>query len=111
MKESNNNTQQQFEELLVRERNRKVPEVNVRARVRTAIERRFATASGSDDISETLVKWFSGIRGGLFAGVVVMTVFLTGILIMNQSSVLENTTVEEDGVTLFMDSGDWSELL
>jgi hypothetical protein len=111
MKESDYNTHQQFEQLLTRGRNQTVPEVNVRERVRAAIEQQYAGVSETDEISETLVRWFSGIRGGVFTGVIVITVFLAGILIMNQSSALINAANEEDGVTQFMDSGDWSELL
>ena len=110
MKTPNYNTRQQFETLLTRGRAQTAPEVNVRARVRAAINRERSVTAGYDEVSETLVRWFSGLRGGVLAGVVIMTVFLVGLFFVNQVS-SGGVDSQEDGVTVFMDSGDWSDLI
>ena len=109
MKTTDYSTQRQFEALLTKGRKQSAPEVNVRARVRMVLEQQGRRTSGFEDISDTLVRWFSGLRGGVFAGVVIMTVFLVGFYLVNQASVLSQE--EADGVTVFMDSGDWSEFI
>lgn len=111
MKESNYNTQQQFEDLVKQGRELSVPEVNVRANVRAALERQVDSSLSLDDVSDTLMKWFSGIRGGVFASALVLTVLLTGIFVVSQTSSLLESGSEEDGVSEFMDSGDWSQWL
>ena len=109
MKKTDYNTQQQFEALITKGRMQLVPEVNVRVRVRTALLEQRRVVAGYEEVSDTLVRWFSGLRGGVLAGVVIMTVFLVGFYLFNQTSLMNQD--ETDGVTVFMDSGDWSEFI
>lgn len=112
MNESNYNTQQRFEALVVKGRSQPVHEVNVRAKVRAVLlQKQAMPISVGEGISETLVSWFAGIRGRFFAGAFLLMVLLTGILLFNQTSELWNSQSQDDGITVFMDSGDWSELL
>ena len=115
MKNSNYNTRQHFESLLAQERERAIPQVNVRAAVRQALTGEMETASfDSEDTLAIIVSWFSGIRGWIATGLALASVAALAVIAMNQvDTLLEDNTAnpESDQVAVFIDSGDWSELL
>lgn len=112
MKESNYSMQQQRFNTLVNEgQSLEVPTVNVRESVRSALEQRATDTLIVDELSETVVTWFSGIRGGFVAGALGLAVICIGFFVISQTSTLLSNDVEEDEVSTFIDSGDWSQLL
>lgn len=112
MKESNYSMQQQRFKTLVNEgQGLEVPTVNVRESVRSALEQRAETFFVVDDLSETVMTWFSGMRGGLVAGALGLAIICTGVFVVSQTSNLLANEVEEDEVSTFIDSGDWSQIL
>ena len=112
MKNSNYNTQHQFEALVSKERLRDLPVVNVRAGVRQAL-RNDNAAFESEDVLEIIVTWFSGVRGLIATGLALASVVALGLVAYSQLDTLEGSSSIDGGdqVASFIDNGDWSDLL
>ncbi len=112
MKNSNYNTQHQFEALVSKERLRDVPVVNIRAGVRQELQNDYA-AFESEDALDIIVLWFSGVRGLIATGLALASVVALGLVAYSQLHTLESSSVSDGGdqVASFIDNGDWSDLL
>ena len=112
MKNSNYNTQQHFESLIEGERNRVVPTINVRSAVRMALQREQSIYE-SQEVSDVLVQWFSGIRGFVATGLAVASVAALAMIVFTQIDTFsdDQNSQDNDELTAFIDNGDWSALL
>lgn len=99
-----------LEEQVKLSREAKAPEVNVRARVRMAIAAESPKDVSFEGMASTWAQWFSGIRGGLFAGVTVSVFALAGFFVLS-SYTMESEGTSDDLVMTFIEEGDWTELL
>ncbi len=112
MKNSDYSTPPRFEQWVQQERNRAVPQVNVRVAVRSAMEAQTSNAVAQDALDD-LVSWFSGARAWVAGTLTGALIVAMGLVIFQQIDSLQEETreLETDQVSAFIESGDWSELL
>lgn len=112
MKNSNYNTPPPFESLVIRERLRSVPQVNVRSAVREALQADAMNPSW-DALFDEMTAWFSGIRGWLATALALASVLAMAALSYQEiDSLIDGSEASEsDPVSTFIENGDWSELL
>jgi hypothetical protein len=77
MKQAPLNSQPSLDQLFKRSSNASVPEVNVRERVRAALSQE-GIPEGESSVAEVIDNWFSGIRGGVIAGIMAAVLIASG---------------------------------
>lgn len=112
MKNSDYSTPPRFEQWVQQERNRSVPQVNVRVAVRSALETPKNHVVAKDALDD-LASWFSGARAWVAGSLAGALIVAMALLIFQQIESLQQETLEleTDHVSTFIESGDWSELL
>ena len=111
MKDSKTHFPPEWQGRIEQARQRPVPQVNVRSRVRAALEAEAASPDGIDAAALAMVDWFSGIRGRVFAGVALALLATLAVFAYREASGILSMDAGDDEVTQFMQNGDWSDWL